>query len=154
MEKTRSRPQTRWVLVVVAILVLVIWPIPLPIPLPIALSRLDRSTVETPLTWDEIVPSKSLEYHNCGDEFQCARLEVPMDYNRTDGKGRTFVLALVRLPAKVPVTDPRYGGAVLINPGKSNEPHLVLLFTKLTTPQVVLVVRAQCKLLNRVAISS
>lgn len=151
MEKTRSRPQqTRWVLVVIAILLLLIWPIPLPIPL----SRLDRSTVETALAWDEIVPSKSLEYHNCGDEFQCARLEVPMDYNRTDGKGRTFALALVRLPAKVPVTDPRYGGAVLINPGKSNENYLVHLAATLTTPQVDLVVRAQCKLLNRVAISS
>ena len=34
-----------------------------------------------------------------------------MDYNREDA------IALARLPAKVPVTDPRYGGAVLINPG-------------------------------------
>lgn len=151
MEKTRSRPQqTRWALVVVAILLLLIWPIPLPI----RLSRLDRSTVETALAWDEIVPSKSLEYHNCGDEFQCARLEVPMDYNRTDGKGRTFALALVRLPAKVPVTDPRYGGAVLINPGKSNKNYLAHLVATLTAPQVALVVRAQCKLLNQVAISS
>lgn len=129
MEKSRSRSQqSRWVLGVVAILALVIWPIPLPIPL-----SADQSTVETPLTWDEIVPSQSLEYHDCGDEFQCARLEVPMDYTRTDGKGRTFALALVRLPAKVPVTDPRYGGAVLINPGKSNETRGVHLCAILTT---------------------
>lgn len=39
-----------------------------------------------------------------------------MDYNQTDG--RKFVLAVVRIPARVPVGDPRYGGAVLINPGK------------------------------------
>jgi hypothetical protein len=94
------------------VLILLVWPVPLP-PWKVA----EPLDIPIPVTWDEIVPSQSLEYHNCGDEFQCARLEVPMDYERTDGKGRTFALAIVRLPAKVPVTDPRYGGAVLINPG-------------------------------------
>lgn len=70
-------------------------------------------------SWEGTPSSESLQYHDCGDGFQCARLEVPMDYNRTDSESRKFTLAVVRLPAKVPVGDPRYGGAVLINPGMS-----------------------------------
>ncbi|KAF4181789.1 hypothetical protein CNMCM8927_002666 [Aspergillus lentulus] len=68
-------------------------------------------------SWDQITPSKSLEYHDCFNGFQCARLEVPMDYHRANGQGRQMAIAIARLPAKVPVTDSRYGGAVLINPG-------------------------------------
>ena len=71
-----------------------------------------------PFSWDNIQPSESLEYHNCGDGFQCARLEVPMDYENPDPGSRKFALAVAKLPARVPVSDPRYGGAVLINPGK------------------------------------
>jgi hypothetical protein len=78
-----------------------------------------------PFSWENISPSKSLEYHYCGDGFQCTRLEVPMDYNRTDTtRGRTFALAVVRIPAIVPIDDPRYGGAMLINPGKTHIAHL------------------------------
>ncbi|OJJ29769.1 hypothetical protein ASPWEDRAFT_177510 [Aspergillus wentii DTO 134E9] len=70
-----------------------------------------------PFDWNHITPSTSIHYHDCFDGFQCARLDVPMDYQRSDGRGRRMALALTRLPAKVPATDPRYGGAVLINPG-------------------------------------
>ncbi|KAJ5170073.1 Proteinase [Penicillium coprophilum] len=105
----------RWGLpLTAAVLLFLFWAVRLPWRVAVA-GPLD---IPSPVTWDEIVASQSLEYYNCGDEFQCARLEVPMDYQRTDGQGRTFALAVVRLPAKVPVTDPRYGGAVLINPGK------------------------------------
>lgn len=107
------RRYARWGLpLAAALLTFLAWPVPLP-------SRSSVGGSDSPVTWDEITPSQALEYYNCGDEFQCARLEVPMDYQRTDAQGRTFALAVVRLPAKVPVTDPRYGGAVLINPGKS-----------------------------------
>ncbi|PYH97616.1 proteinase [Aspergillus ellipticus CBS 707.79] len=68
-------------------------------------------------SWDQVTPSPTLEYHDCFDGLQCARLRVPMDYHRTDGQGRHVAVAVARLPAKVPVTDPRYGGAVLVNPG-------------------------------------
>lgn len=41
-----------------------------------------------------------------------------MDRNATvHGERDKVLLAVIRLPAKVPVTDPRYGGAVVVNPG-------------------------------------
>ncbi|KAL2823829.1 TAP-like protein-domain-containing protein [Aspergillus cavernicola] len=72
---------------------------------------------EPQFSWSQITPSQSLEYHDCFDGYQCARLDVPMDYHRVDGQGTRMAIAIARLPAKVPVTDPRYGGAILINPG-------------------------------------
>ncbi|KAL2867640.1 putative proteinase [Aspergillus lucknowensis] len=70
-----------------------------------------------PFSWGQITPSQSLEYHDCFDGFQCARLDVPMDWHRSDSLGTRMAVAITRLPAKVPVTDPQYGGAIIINPG-------------------------------------
>ncbi|KAG8631752.1 hypothetical protein KVT40_000892 [Elsinoe batatas] len=40
-----------------------------------------------------------------------------MDWNNTELDDGTVAIAIVRVPAKVPVTDPMYRGAVFINPG-------------------------------------
>lgn len=69
--------------------------------------------------WDRVIPKPDLEYQTCypgyGD-FSCARLELPMDYwNSTTNA--SIALAVIRRPAKVSVGDPRYGGAIQVNPG-------------------------------------
>ncbi|KAF2103775.1 hypothetical protein NA57DRAFT_30177, partial [Rhizodiscina lignyota] len=63
-----------------------------------------------------VSPSKQIKFQQCFGIYQCARLEVPLDWsNKSDP--RTAAVAVIKRPAKVPVTDPRYGGPILINPG-------------------------------------
>lgn len=72
--------------------------------------------VQESFSWNKLSTKPYLDYSDCYDGFQCARLELPMDYwNGTTNA--TISLAVIRKPATVPVTDPRYGGAVLLNPG-------------------------------------
>ncbi|KAK5062512.1 hypothetical protein LTR84_004585 [Exophiala bonariae] len=77
----------------------------------------DRLANSPSFEWSEIVASNELQYHDCYDGFQCARLEVPMDYHGPIESSNKVALAVIRRPARVPVNDPHYGGAVLINPG-------------------------------------
>ncbi|KIW55985.1 hypothetical protein PV05_04688 [Exophiala xenobiotica] len=72
---------------------------------------------QSPFRWSTIEPSNELQYHDCYDGLQCARLDVPMDYHASEVSPDRVALAIIRLPAKVSVSDPRYGGAILINPG-------------------------------------
>jgi pimeloyl-ACP methyl ester carboxylesterase len=74
--------------------------------------------------WRDLEPSRSLEYSPCFGSFQCARLSVPLNWNATKTKrenGPRAVIAIIKLPAKVPVTDPRYAGPVILNPGGPGE---------------------------------
>ncbi|THV70381.1 hypothetical protein D6D28_05199 [Aureobasidium pullulans] len=78
-----------------------------------------RLLADPTFPWDDLLASETLVYQDCYYDFQCAMLQVPMDWNAEEGaSNKTVEIAIVRLPATVPVTDPRYGGVVIINPGK------------------------------------
>jgi hypothetical protein len=121
----REKKGASLVYLLVGTLCLLWWTLPAPRGDSFPASTSTITPAAKPFSWEDIKPSKSLEYHDCGDGFQCTRLEVPMDYNQTDTtRGRTFALAIVRIPAQVPIDDLRYGGAMLINPGKSDSIYL------------------------------
>jgi len=57
-------------------------------------------------------PTTQVAWSDCGNGFQCATLQVPLDYSRPEG--RQISLALIRKP----VTDSsRRIGSLLLNPG-------------------------------------
>jgi pimeloyl-ACP methyl ester carboxylesterase len=69
-----------------------------------------------PFDWDTITPSDDLEYHDCYEQYKCARLQVPLDWpNETDN--RVATIAMIKLPALVPDDDPTFGGSIFFNPG-------------------------------------
>ncbi|KAF6218797.1 hypothetical protein HO133_005340 [Letharia lupina] len=67
--------------------------------------------------WSKITPSKEIEYHDCFGDFQCARLDLPMDWNNTEPGDPRVGLAVIKLAARVPVTDSRYGGLLWVQIG-------------------------------------
>jgi len=56
--------------------------------------------------------SQRPDWEDCDDGFECARLDVPLDY--ADPGGETLTIAVNRRPARVPS---RRIGALLVNPG-------------------------------------
>lgn len=71
--------------------------------------------------WQAIKPSWNLEYTSCyNNDFQCARLLLPLDWLEEDTakqKSQIVAVALIKLPAVVSPRHSAYGGAVIINPG-------------------------------------
>jgi len=75
-----------------------------------------RTNEITGFNWSEVVPSSELCWHDCYDSYQCARLQVPLDWTNLSNP-HTVALALTRVPATVPRDDPTFGGSILVNPG-------------------------------------
>ena len=67
----------------------------------------------------KVTPSRHFVWHQCFGDFKCARLQVPMDWQGTSTEVNEAVdIAIVKVEATVPVTDPTYGGPVVLNPGR------------------------------------
>ncbi|KAG2014274.1 hypothetical protein CC2G_011107 [Coprinopsis cinerea AmutBmut pab1-1] len=73
-----------------------------------------RSSSST-FSWNSIIPSKDLLWHDCYPGLQCARLEVPLDYS--DPEGAQAAIAIARRRAWLPPTSRFYRGPILLNPG-------------------------------------
>ena len=58
-----------------------------------------------------------MAFHKCFGGFECAKLSLPLDYFHNNYSSHTVSIAITKLPAIVPVDDPRYGGPILLNPG-------------------------------------
>lgn len=76
-------------------------------------SLLSVQETSNPFSWDNIQPSKHLEWHACYTSFDCARLDVPLDW-LTPSDDHRVVLAIIRLPASNLTS---YRGPVFFNPG-------------------------------------
>lgn len=81
-----------------------------------------------PFDWDKLQPSKKLHWVRCYPGYQCARLEVPLDYN--DHSVGTAAIALIRYPAKVDPKSEKYRGPILFNPGGPGGPGVGLVLNR------------------------
>src|SRR5271170_2799637 len=67
--------------------------------------------------WSSIKPSTNLHtWNTCYDDFDCARLEVPVDWKNLSNPNKV-VIAIAKLPATVETTDVSFGGTIILNPG-------------------------------------
>ncbi|KAH9840062.1 alpha/beta-hydrolase [Rhodofomes roseus] len=81
--------------------------------LPASLQLYESPTVAD-FDWHSLTPSESINWTPCFDEYQCARLLLPLDYLSPAGYGPNVTITLQMLPA----TDPaNLRGTILINPG-------------------------------------
>ncbi|KAF2660327.1 hypothetical protein K491DRAFT_621285, partial [Lophiostoma macrostomum CBS 122681] len=67
--------------------------------------------------WSHFKPRHTIEYHDCYDGLKCARLLLPLRFAQKGSKEPEIAVALIRKPSRVNITDSRYGGVVIVNPG-------------------------------------
>ncbi|KZT09845.1 alpha/beta-hydrolase [Laetiporus sulphureus 93-53] len=77
-------------------------------------SPLLKVSADPNFDWFSLDPSDDINWTPCYEEYQCARLILPLDYLSPRGYGPNVTIAMQVLPA----TDKQnYKGTILINPG-------------------------------------
>ncbi|KAF8960264.1 TAP-like protein-domain-containing protein [Flammula alnicola] len=76
-------------------------------------SPLERATE---FSWERLPPRKELEWRDCFQGRQCARLIVPLNHSDPLGELEA-VIALIRKPSIFPPDSDSYRGPILFNPG-------------------------------------
>ncbi|CZR68727.1 uncharacterized protein PAC_18626 [Phialocephala subalpina] len=71
------------------------------------------SRITKTFQWVQIIPSEQLVYHDCFEGMQCARLEVPMDWNDTSASDK-IAIVVTKLPAKAHVTNVALSSSIQI----------------------------------------
>ncbi|KAH7106254.1 alpha/beta-hydrolase, partial [Auriculariales sp. MPI-PUGE-AT-0066] len=82
---------------------------------PFARSEPPKSDEDAPFNWLNLEPSTDFNWVKCFDEYECARLEVPLDWAKP--KGDKAAIAVLRLPSKYSANDTQYRGPIIYNPG-------------------------------------
>lgn len=79
--------------------------------------------------WNTIHPSRDLQFSNCYDEFECARLIVPVDWLDQDEtvRDKTMAIAIIKLSANLTSPHQTHGGTMIINPGGPSDSGIVEL---------------------------
>ncbi|UPK89475.1 hypothetical protein LCI18_000410 [Fusarium solani-melongenae] len=75
--------------------------------------EIDHESEPEPWSWNDLEPSRDLKWETCYTKFECARLDVPMNWLDPSDKKRV-VVGVIKLPAKSkdnPVSP------VFVNPG-------------------------------------
>ncbi|KAK0838667.1 hypothetical protein LTR03_011845 [Friedmanniomyces endolithicus] len=85
---------------------------------PLSSTSVTAAVSRNDFQWDQITPSKHFIWHKCFGDFKCAHLRVPMDSQGGSAEAnKTVDIAIVKVEATVPITDLKYGGAIVLNPG-------------------------------------
>ncbi|KAF9040673.1 TAP-like protein-domain-containing protein [Panaeolus papilionaceus] len=69
----------------------------------------------SPFEWSKLTPTKDLRWVPCFDNFECARLMIPMDHH--DPERKHGALAMIRKPSPLGPDHSDYRGPILFNPG-------------------------------------
>ncbi|KAI5780216.1 hypothetical protein DFH27DRAFT_584248 [Peziza echinospora] len=73
-----------------------------------------------PFSYEDLEASPDLVFHPCYGSFECALLQVPLDYTRTTPGGANASIAVIKYssdPDEFPEYGDNWGGPILFNPG-------------------------------------